>query len=78
MQINTVGFFSNKLVLLGIFSGLALLGLISYFPALNTFFGTAPLEPWHLLLSVPFTVAILIGDELRRWLVRNENRFILR
>jgi sodium/potassium-transporting ATPase subunit alpha len=55
-----------------------LLACISYIPAFNTFFGTAPLEGWHLLLSVPFAFLILFGDELRRVFVRRENRFVLR
>lgn len=74
----TVGVFGNRLVLLGIATELALLGLISYVPAFNTFFGTAPLEAWHLALSVPFALAILLGDELRRVFVRRENPFVLR
>ncbi len=74
----TVGLLSNKLVLVGITSELLLLACISYIPAFNTFFGTAPLEPWHLMLSVPFAIAILIGDEIRRVFVRRGNPFVLR
>jgi sodium/potassium-transporting ATPase subunit alpha len=74
----TVGVFSNRLVLLGIATELGLLALIAYVPAFNTFFGTAPLEAWHLALSVPFALLILFGDELRRVFVRRENRFVLR
>jgi sodium/potassium-transporting ATPase subunit alpha len=73
-----VGVLANRLVLLGIAAELFLLALIAYVPAFNIFFGTAPLEPWHLLLSVPFAVAILLGDELRRVFVRRENPFVLR
>ena len=74
----SVGFFSNHLVLIGIAAELLLLAVISYVPAANAFFGTAPLELWHLSLSLPFAVAILLGDELRRVFVRRENRFVLR
>jgi len=74
----TVGLFSNKLVWIGIATELLLLAGISYIPALNTFFGTAPLAPWHLALSIPFALAILIGDEIRRIYVRQENPFVLR
>ena len=77
-SILTIGFLSNKLVLFGIASELVLLGLISYVPAFNTFFGTAPLDMWHLMLSVPFAIAILIGDEARRFFVRSGNPFVLR
>ena len=38
---------------------LLLLALISYVPAFNAFFGTAPLAPWQLALSLPL-------DELER------------
>ncbi len=74
----TVGLLTNKLVLVGIAFELCLLAAISYIPAFNTFFGTAPLEPWQLLLSVPFALTILIGDEVRRVLVRRGNPFVLR
>ncbi len=74
----TVGLFSNRLVWVGIAAELGLLAAISYIPAFNTFFGTAPLAPWQLALSVPFAVAILLGDELRRVFVRRENAFVLR
>ncbi len=74
----TVGFLNNRLVLLGIFTELVLLGLISYVPWCNVFFNTAPLEVWHLMLSVPFAVAILLGDELRRVFVRRNNPFVLK
>ena len=74
----TVGVLANRLVLLGIAAELFLLALIAYVPAFNTFFGTAPLEPWHFALSVPFALVILLGDELRRVFVRRENPFVLR
>ena len=77
-SILSAGIFSNRLVWLGIATELALLGLIAYVPAFNIFFGTAPLEAWHLLLSVPFALLILIGDEIRRVFVRRENPFVLR
>ena len=73
-----VGVFSNKLVLVGIASELFLLALIAYVPMFNTFFGTAPLSFEQLMLPVPFAVAILLGDELRRVFVRRENRFVLK
>jgi sodium/potassium-transporting ATPase subunit alpha len=74
----TVGVLTNRLVLVGIAAELLLLALIAYVPAFNTFFGTAPLEAWHLLPSVPFALLILLGDELRRVLVRRETPFVLR
>lgn len=74
----TVGVLTNRLVLLGIGTELLLLLLISYVPLLNTFFGTAPLAPWQIALSIPFAILILLGDELRRVFVRKENPFVLK
>lgn len=72
----SMGALTNRLVLLGISAELLLLALISYVPICNTFFGTAPLQLWHLLLSVPFAVLIFSGDELRRSYLRKENAFV--
>lgn len=30
------------------------------------------------MLSVPYAIAIIVGDELRRFFVRRENKFVLR
>ena len=77
-SIFSVGLFSNKLVWFGIGTELLLLFLIAYVPVFNTFFDTARLDWWHLLLSVPFAFAIIIGDEIRRMFVRRDNPFVLR
>ena len=74
----TVGFLSNRLVLFGIAMELLLLSCISYIPVCNIFFGTAPLHPWQLMLSVPFALLILAADEIRRIFVRRGNTFILK
>ena len=74
----TVGFLSNRLVLFGIAMELLLLCCISYIPLCNVFFGTAPLQPWQMLLSVPFALFILAVDELRRIYVRRGNEFVLK
>src|SRR5690606_5535038 len=74
----TIGVFSNRLVLLGVFVELALLGALSYVPTLNVVFGTAPLSWWHIALSVPFALFILAADELRRLLVRRQVAPVLR
>ena len=74
----SVGVFTNKLVWVGIGTELLLLALIAYVPAFNVFFGTAPLEAWQLALSIPFAIAIFVGDEIRRVFVRRGNAFVLR
>ncbi|MFH2028020.1 MAG: HAD-IC family P-type ATPase [Nanoarchaeota archaeon] len=70
------GFFTNKIVWLGIFTELLLLALIIYLPICNKFFETAPLSLFELSLSIPFALLIFFGDELRRYLVRKDNGFV--
>lgn len=71
------GFLKNKVILLGIFCELLILSVIAYVPVANTFFGTAPLSWQELMLPLPFALAILFGDELRKVFVRRGNRFVL-
>ncbi len=70
------GLFSNRMVLLGIFVELGLVAIISYVPAANTFFGTAPLSLLDISLSLPFAFLIFFGDVIRKILYRRGNRFI--
>jgi sodium/potassium-transporting ATPase subunit alpha len=78
MSLFSVGIFSNRLVLVGIASELLMLALISYAPPANLLFGTAPLQLWHLSLSLPFALLIVAGDELRRYHVRRGPAFVRR
>lgn len=75
-SIFSVGEFSNKLIYVGIATELSLLFLISYVPILQTF--SEQLYWWHYLLPVPYAVAIIVGDELRRFFVRRGNKFVLK
>jgi len=70
------GFFTNRVVLLGIAAELALLWIIVYFPATQAFFGTQPLTLFELSLAVPFALLILLGDEIRKLFVRKDNEFV--
>ena len=74
----SVGFFGNKLILLGILTELILLSIIVYFPATHSFFGTHPLSWWELTLSIPFALLIFFGDELRKYFLRKGNTFVER
>ncbi|PIN68653.1 hypothetical protein COV94_03870 [Candidatus Woesearchaeota archaeon CG11_big_fil_rev_8_21_14_0_20_57_5] len=69
---------NNPLIWAGIAVELCLVAIISYVPAANVFFQTQPLQLWHWLLPVPFALVILFGDELRKYLARRDNAFVLR
>ncbi|KAJ2949492.1 hypothetical protein O0L34_g15415 [Tuta absoluta] len=45
--------------------------LLTYVPIFNKIFGTQPLEPYAFFLSLPFFVLMIILDEIRRYLIRN-------
>ncbi|MEW6002423.1 MAG: cation-transporting P-type ATPase [Nitrospirota bacterium] len=64
------GFFSNKLILLGILAEIILSIIIIYLPLGNRIFGTAPLSPDMWLILIPFSVGLLIAEEMRKAYVR--------
>jgi sodium/potassium-transporting ATPase subunit alpha len=70
------GLFSNRLILLGIFTEIAIITVLTYVPFANIFFGTAHLSLFEISLSIPFALVILFGDELRKWMIRRGNKFI--
>ncbi|HHT9144877.1 MAG TPA: cation-translocating P-type ATPase [Candidatus Wunengus sp. YC61] len=65
-----VGFFKNKLVLLGIVSELAIITTLIYTPFLQRIFGLAPigLKEWGFLFA--FTPFLFLMEEARKWIVR--------
>ncbi len=67
-----LGFFSNKLVILGIIAEIALSAFIIYHPWGNKIFGTAPLELNVWLLLIPFSVGLLLAEELRKWVANKK------
>ncbi len=70
LSITTLGFFSNRLVLVGIAAELALTGFIIYTPPGNAIFGCAPIGISIWLLLIPFALLLLAADETRKCFVR--------
>jgi hypothetical protein len=64
------GVFGNKLILAGIAAEIAIILLIVYTPLGNAIFGTAPLEPAVWLFILPFAMAMITLEELRKWIRR--------
>ena len=69
-SLRQVGVFTNKLLLAGIAVALAFAALVIYLPAMNGFFGTAPLSPGQLAIVAPYPFIVWGADEIRRMLVR--------
>ncbi len=63
-------FFGNRLITAGIVTELALILLIDYTKAGNAIFGTAPLEWRAWAVVLPFALAMLLLEELRKRIVR--------
>jgi uncharacterized membrane protein YbhN (UPF0104 family) len=69
-----VGVFSNKpLVFAGLF-GIFFVACISYVPALQSVFNTAPLSAIDWAVLVGFGVLLLIAEETRKALLRSRRR----
>jgi magnesium-transporting ATPase (P-type) len=67
------GFFSNPLILWGIVTEVTLILLIDYTPWGNLIFGTAPLAPAVWVFLIPFALALLVLEELRKLIARNRH-----
>lgn len=76
LSLFTVGFFSNRLVLLGIGIEVLLLLSLVYLPPLQAVFGTAPLgwKEWGFLAIWP--PVIILMDELRKALLRKNESIV--
>ncbi len=75
-SIFSIGFFSNRLVLIGIVLELILAAIIIYTGAGNSFFGTAPVDMRVWLMLIPFAVLIILAEEGRKYIVRSKNRCV--
>ncbi|XP_014367687.2 sodium/potassium-transporting ATPase subunit alpha-B [Papilio machaon] len=45
--------------------------LVTYFPLCHEVFNTESLLWYHFFLAIPFMVLMIVGDELRRYIIRN-------
>ena len=64
------GLYTNPLILLGIVFELVMITLIVYTPWGNLLVGTAPLTADLWLFVVPFAIAMLLLEELRKLFLR--------
>ena len=69
-SLRSIGFFTNRLLLLGIAVEIVFAGVLIYVPAFQSVFHTAPLGPAELAVLATFPVIVWGADELRRYLRR--------
>ncbi|MEW6067502.1 MAG: cation-transporting P-type ATPase [Nitrospirota bacterium] len=70
----SIGFFSNKLIILGIAIELIISAFIIYHPFGNKVFGTAPLGLNIWLMLIPFSFLLFFAEEARKLFVRKEEK----
>ena len=68
------GIFANKLLLAGVAAEIVIILLIDYTPWGNALFGTAPIAGQVWLFILPFAVAMIALEELRKWICRRVKR----
>jgi magnesium-transporting ATPase (P-type) len=69
-----LGFLSNRLIVIGIVAEVLLSALIIYHPLGNKIFGTAPLGIDVWLILIPFSMGLLLAEELRKIVVRKSHQ----
>jgi len=66
----STGLLGNTLIIFGVISEVAILLLINYAPWANSLLGTAPIGDKSWWYVIPFVAAMIILEELRKWLAR--------
>ncbi|RIK36164.1 MAG: ATPase [Chloroflexi bacterium] len=73
-SIMRIGFFTNRLVWIGIATELVIIVLVVYTPFLQAVFGTAPLGLRDWIFLFAWTPTLLVADEARKFLVSRLQR----
>jgi len=73
-SIITQGVGSNHWLVAGIGVELLLAAVIVYGEPLQRVFGTAPLSPGELLVSLPVAGSLLVIEEFRKWVIRRRQK----
>jgi sodium/potassium-transporting ATPase subunit alpha len=71
------GIFTNSWHMAGVCIALVMAIALISLPPLQSLFGTGDLSFKELFLSWPFAAGLLIFDELRRWLIRRNVRWVI-
>jgi Ca2+-transporting ATPase len=69
-SIFTIGFFTNRLIWVGIATELILICLIVYVPVFQRIFGTAPFPPENWFFLFAWAPVLLVAEELRKGIMR--------
>jgi magnesium-transporting ATPase (P-type) len=73
-SVRSVGLFSNRLLVIGIVTEIAMVALLAYTPGLQDIFHTGPLTGWEWLFLCIWPPLLLGSEEVRKAVVRRRNR----
>jgi P-type Ca2+ transporter type 2C len=74
LSLRAIGFFSNRLLLVGIAVEVAMIALLAYTPGLDDVFHTAPLGAWEWLFLLIWPPLVVAAEEARKAFVRRRAR----
>ena len=77
MSVFSKPFFGNPMIAAGIAAELVLLLLIVYTPAGHALFGTAAIDVRAWLVSVPFAIAMVVFEEIRKAVMRRRSMSVM-
>jgi calcium-translocating P-type ATPase len=73
-SLRSIGFFTNRLLLVGIAFEIVFAGVLIYVPTFQSVFHTAPLGPVELVALATFPAIVWGADELRRYRARRSGK----
>lgn len=73
-SLRSVGFLSNRLLLVGIAVELAMVALLAYTPGLDRAFHMSALSPWHWLFLLAWPPIVVGAEEARKAVIRARAR----
>jgi P-type Ca2+ transporter type 2C len=68
----SIGFLSNRLLLIGIAVELAMIAILAYTPGLDRAFHTSGLDVWHWLFLLAWPPIVLGAEEARKAVLRRQ------
>eukprot|EP01096_Ripella_sp_DP13-Kostka_P016065 TRINITY_DN770_c0_g1_i1.p1 TRINITY_DN770_c0_g1~~TRINITY_DN770_c0_g1_i1.p1 ORF type:complete len:1051 (-),score=455.74 TRINITY_DN770_c0_g1_i1:24-3176(-) len=60
----------NKMLTLGMMFNFFIIIIVTYCPGIDVILGSRPLHPRHLLPAIPFSIALVCYDEMRKFFIR--------
>jgi Ca2+-transporting ATPase len=74
LSLRSIGFLSNRLLLVGIGVEVAMIALLAYTPGVQDLFHTGPLGPWEWLFLLLWPLLVVGAEEARKGVVRRRAR----